>query len=209
LSWWQATTMDEALDHICASPDKEKALEHDLSCLLSDLPTESDWRLIETCRSKWKILEIGCGVGRLMKPLCLLFEDVWGVDTSESYLHFALDYLWNTSAHLLLTDGKTLPLDDNQFDFVYSFLVFQHIRSVKIFKSYLSEVYRVLKPNGIFRFQLHDTSDPKFGRWEEDLATVWGNVYTAQELYDLMLEFKYQNIVIKEQSPWIWVTVNK
>jgi cyclopropane fatty-acyl-phospholipid synthase-like methyltransferase len=197
--WWQAKSIDEALARICVSDNIERATQSDVALLLADLP----------CLPTWNVLEIGCGVGRLMKPLCSLFAEVHGVDTSIDYVKLSYSYLEGTQGLVLWIENQNLFIPRDYYDFVYSFLVFQHIRSVKVFKSYLSEVYQVLKSNGIFRFQLHDTSDPKFGRCEEDLTTVWGNVYTAQELYDLMLEFNYRNIVIQEQSPWIWVTANK
>ena len=53
----------------------------------------------------------------------------------------------NISADLHLYDGTTFPFKDNHFDKVFSSLVFHHLKTDQK-KAYLSEIKRVLKPNG-------------------------------------------------------------
>ena len=45
-------------------------------------------------------------------------------------------------------------LGDVKFDFAFSFIVFQHIPSRAIIESYIREVYRVLRPGRLFKFQV-------------------------------------------------------
>jgi cyclopropane fatty-acyl-phospholipid synthase-like methyltransferase len=56
---------------------------------------------------QWKILEIGCGVGRVIKPLREKFAEVDGVDISEKMIEFAHEYLADgrNNGTVLLNDG--------------------------------------------------------------------------------------------------------
>ena len=47
--------------------------------------------------------------------------------------------------------GVVPPLE---FDFAYSAIVFQHIPSREIIESYVGEVHRLLRPGGLFKFQV-------------------------------------------------------
>lgn len=96
-----------------------------------------------------KALEIGFGGGRLLNASSRFFNEVYGVDIHE---HFDKvdEFLKKRNAgkyQLLKGDGKTLPVEDNSIDFVYSFIVLQHLPTIDILQSYLHEVKRVLKPD--------------------------------------------------------------
>lgn len=98
-----------------------------------------------------KILDLGCGNGKLR----LLFKetdiDYVGVDNSsellkiaEKRLNFKLPRQKFIKANIL-----NLPFPDNSFDVVFFVAVLHHIPS-KIFRQQvLREIRRVLKPNGI------------------------------------------------------------
>jgi SAM-dependent methyltransferase len=45
-------------------------------------------------------------------------------------------------------------LGGRQFDFAFSVVVFQHIPRKEVVESYVREVYRVLRPGALFKFQL-------------------------------------------------------
>lgn len=97
------------------------------------------------------ILDLGCGNGRLLYPLSLRYRSVnfVGVDFSAAMLRFAMD---GKNIMYARNDGVTIPFDDNYFEGGYSMIMFQHIPNEN-FEGYLKEVYRVLKPGGIFIFQ--------------------------------------------------------
>lgn len=99
-----------------------------------------------------KVLEIGCGVGRLLQ------ENYVGVDTSKEMVKIATQ---RTGNNVVLNDGRTLPFENESFDSVYSYLVFQHLPKDAVAK-YIQEAYRVLKPKGRFVFQciLGDEDEP-------------------------------------------------
>jgi SAM-dependent methyltransferase len=101
------------------------------------------------------VLEIGCGVGRFLKPLACRFRLACGVDISENMLRSAMEYcacLPNIVLHQ--TDGAHLGfVDDGSFDYVVSAGVFQHITDFSAIASLCREALRILKPGGVFLFQ--------------------------------------------------------
>jgi len=102
------------------------------------------------------MVEIGCGVGRMTRMLARIFAQVTALDISDEMAARARE---NTAdlpnVTVLLGDGATLlPLASDSTDFVFSFIVFQHIPSLAVIGSYCREAHRVLKPGGLFKFQV-------------------------------------------------------
>lgn len=93
-------------------------------------------------------LDLGCGTGEMMK--LILRQDsskiLYGLDLSEKMLEIAQEKLENR-ATLILGDSEQLPLSDNSFDVVYCNDSFHHYPAPE---KVLSEIHRVLKPNGTF-----------------------------------------------------------
>jgi SAM-dependent methyltransferase len=108
-------------------------------------------------RGQWRALEIGCGPGRLMRPMSRHFVEIHGVDVSDEMIALARKKLRDVpNAHPHATDGSSLPaFADESFDFVYSYAVFQHIPSREVVFEYLRETHRVLKTGGLARFQFN------------------------------------------------------
>lgn len=105
-------------------------------------------------------LDLGCGTGELMKLILQQNEDksLYGIDLAENMLEVAKEKLGN-HAKLILGDSEQLPFSDNYFDVVYCNDSFHHYPAPD---KVLSEVYRVLKPNGIF--VMCDCWQPTIGR---------------------------------------------
>src|SRR5260370_42704918 len=82
-------------------------------------------------RARWRALEIGCGPGRLMRPMSRHFAEIHGVDVSDEMIALARQKLRDIpNAHPHATDGSSLARFENEsFEFVYSYAVFQHIPS--------------------------------------------------------------------------------
>jgi len=108
-------------------------------------------------RGKSAALEIGCGPGRLMRPMSRHFTEIHGVDVSDEMVRLARERLRHTpNAHVYHGSGSDLELfPDNYFDFVYSYAVFQHVPSREVVFRYLREAHRVLRPGGVLRCQLN------------------------------------------------------
>src|SRR5271157_22809 len=99
---------------------------------------------LKRLRGREAALEIGCGPGRLMRPLSRHFGEIHGVDVSDRMIRMAGERLRNTpNAHAHRTSGSDLALfPDEKFDFVYSYAVFQHIPSRGVVLQYLREARR-------------------------------------------------------------------
>lgn len=116
-----------------------------------------------------RALEIGCGPGRLMRPMSRYFDEIHGVDVSGHMVRLAREKLSDVpNAQVHLGSGSDLAeFADAAFDFVYSYAVFQHIPSREVVFRYLAEAVRVLRPGGLLRCQLNGLpeSAPVYDTW--------------------------------------------
>jgi SAM-dependent methyltransferase len=100
-----------------------------------------------------RVLQIGCGMGRIEKHLAPLVGHAYGVDISAAMLGLAREWLEGVeNVTLSKTDGRRLPLPDGSLDTVFSFLVFIHINDEESWQGLFKEAARVLKPGGRFLF---------------------------------------------------------
>jgi ubiquinone/menaquinone biosynthesis C-methylase UbiE len=98
-----------------------------------------------------RVLEFGFGTGQNLLLAKRRSErcQLVGVDIDPKIKAIAAEKFRKVGLEIPLDlyDGKMFPYESNSFDEVYSCLVFHHLnRDIK--KSCLSEIYRVLKPNG-------------------------------------------------------------
>ncbi len=105
---------------------------------------------------KMKVLDLGCGTGRLTAGLAKYFGSVDGIDVSEEMIKIAKrDNKRVSNIRFFLNNGYDLSgFPNNHYDFVFSFLVFQHIPRRSIIVNYLKELYRVLTPGGHIKIQV-------------------------------------------------------
>lgn len=104
---------------------KSKGLVEDIPKLLEVVEKYSD--------SNSKLLEVGCGAGRLLEPTGAI-----GVDFSERMLKKNKFY----PEKAYLARAENLPFEDNSFDIAFTHSCFMHIPSNKI-KEAISEIQRV------------------------------------------------------------------
>jgi SAM-dependent methyltransferase len=103
-----------------------------------------------------KVLEIGCGSGRITRALAEVFGEVYAVDISGEMIRQATEALRDVpNAHVFQNSGSDLAiLGEIQVDFAFSYIVFQHIPSREVIFNYVREVHRLLRPGGLFKFQV-------------------------------------------------------
>ncbi len=102
-------------------------------------------------------LDFGCGVGRLTSALSRHFDKCWGVDISPTMIQLAKDFHKNNSrCSFSLNEVDHLHrFEDGYFGFIYTSITLQHIPK-RYVQNYLLEFIRLLKPGGIFVFQIPD-----------------------------------------------------
>jgi SAM-dependent methyltransferase len=107
-----------------------------------------------------RVLEIGCGAGRVTKALAKLFGEVHAVDVSGEMVRQASEALSGFhAAFVYQNNGKDLTVvPEREFDFAFSSIVFQHIPSREIIENYVREVSRLLRPGALFKFQVQGDS---------------------------------------------------
>ncbi len=95
------------------------------------------------------VLDVGCGVGRLLKALTPRVTATIGIDVSPEMVQRARENLAGFPVTLHEGDGTSLrPVADASVDGVVSLVVFQHIPDPAITLGYLREIGRVLRPGG-------------------------------------------------------------
>lgn len=93
-----------------------------------------------------KILEVGSGLGFLVKHLRAKGFDVTGTEMNGQYIETAKI---QNGVDIVRMAGDKLAFPDGTFDVVLSFDVFEHIPDTD---QHLQEVARVLKPEGHYLF---------------------------------------------------------
>ena len=158
-------------------------------------------------RGRASALEIGCGPGRLLRPMSRHFAEIHGVDVSDEMVRIARERLRDTpNAHPHHGSGAGLELfADNSFDFVYSYAVFQHIPSRDVVFNYLREAHRVLRPGGVLRCQLNGL--PPHAR-EYD---TWSGVRVAPgEIAEFARHSGFQLLALEQiWTQYMWITCRK
>ncbi len=123
--------------------------------------------MINICQGKdpkqMKVLEIGCGAGRVTRALAGVFGEVHAVDVSGEMVARAKNALADRpNAFVYRNNGKDLSVIPGEgYDFAFSTIVFQHIPSREVIYSYVREVRRLLRPGALFKFQVQGDSSMK------------------------------------------------
>ncbi len=106
--------------------------------------------------AQMRVLEIGCGAGRVTRALSSLFGDVHAVDVSGEMVARARAALQDRpNVRVYQNNGCDLAVvPPLVFDFAFSSHVFQHIPSREVIESYVREVHRLLCPEALFKFQV-------------------------------------------------------
>lgn len=140
------------------------------------------YHLLDFVKGGNKILDVGCGNGRLYQ----LFKDkkviYIGIDNSEKLIEIAKKEWERNKAEFLVADILNLPFENESFNIVASIAVLHHLPGHELRFKALKEISRVLKPGGIL------------------FLTIW-NLW---RLKSLPYVIKYDTLKIFKQSPLDW-----
>jgi SAM-dependent methyltransferase len=120
------------------------------------------------------VLDIGCGLGRLTRPLARDAERVIGLDISAEMLTRAQQLNPDLeNVEWVHGDGTSLqPVRDHTVGVCLSHVVFRHIPDPEITLGYIREMGRVLKPGGFAAFELSNDPRPHRGSRKGWLASL-------------------------------------
>ncbi|WP_102348165.1 class I SAM-dependent methyltransferase [Bacillus sp. Marseille-P3661] len=128
------------------SKNAEKYVASESHAKGKDLPIIVDWLKPQP---NWKALDIATGGGHVVKALAPYVQQVFSTDLTERMLQSAADHLnehFNNVSYVI-ADAEALPFLANTFDVVTCRIAPHHFPNPERF---ISEVQRVLKPNGKF-----------------------------------------------------------
>src|SRR5579863_3561864 len=151
------------------------------------------------------VLEIGCGSGRITRALSEVFGQVYAVDISGEMIRQARQSLADRpNAHVFCNSGADLSvLGDIRVDFAFSFIVFQHIPSRDVIRSYVREVHRLLRPGGLFKFQVQGGSGMDAVPGDTWLGTAFSDAEAVAMAEEFGFEPRYR-IGADTQYFWLW-----
>ena len=94
-----------------------------------------------------RMLEIGCGMGRMSNHFAQRVKHLDAVDMSQRMIELAIHNAREKNIVFQKIDGTgSLNIfSDNTFDIIVTWHVMQHIVDYSIIENYLREIYRVLK----------------------------------------------------------------
>ena len=165
---------------------------------------------------RMKVLEIGCGAGRVTRAFAGYFGEVYAVDISDEMVRQAQQAVSDfPNAHVFRNNGRDLSAlsgpwwrrlgigDPLQIDFAFSFMVFQHIPSREIIENYVRDVHRLLRPGALFKFQVQGCADVA----HEPQNSWVGVSFTEQEARQMAercgFEMRYE-YGRGDQYYWLW-----
>lgn len=125
-----------------------------------------------------KVLDLGCGNGRLLDLFKDKKIDYIGIDNSEKLIEIAKKKC--PDAKFQVADALNLSFPDNYFDKIFSIAVLHHIPSEEFRLQSLKEAKRVLKPGGLL------------------ILTVW-NLWQRKTAWKLFLKHTLLQLIGKSK----------
>jgi len=102
--------------------------------------------LAENVKMGDRVLDLGCGNGRLVELFRGKPIEYFGIDNSQKLIEIAKHHY--PQQEFLVFDGFRIPFQDNFFDKIFCIAVLHHIPSRQLRQEFLNEARRVLKPGG-------------------------------------------------------------
>lgn len=138
-----------------------------------------------------KVLDFGCGTGRLLIPFAQRFEHVTGIDISQGMLNEADKNLKERGLQnvvLLKSEDITKVNFSETFDFVHTFIVLQHI-PVKAGYTIIDKLISIVKEGGYG--MIHFT-------YANNMSAYKNKRYSLKAKYKWFHQFSN---ILKGQSP--------
>lgn len=136
-----------------------------------------------------RFLDLGCGTGLLTQMLAALADEAVGIDVDSGMIDKALKAETVENLHFEQMDMTALTFADESFTLLTAFLdTLCFLPNLASIKQTLAEAYRVLKPGGLFVFdvwqpeQMTDVFDGfNYSDVDEKGALLWHSFCTSEE----------------------------
>ena len=127
------------------------------------------------------VIDVGCGSGRLAKPLSAYLTGRYlGIDVVQDLLDYASRLVNRPDWHFAPAPGLTIPSPDSAADIVCFFSVFTHLLHEQSY-SYLRDAVRALKPDGKIVFSFLEFHIPSHWTvFEHNLTNIGTNCHLNQ-----------------------------
>jgi SAM-dependent methyltransferase len=211
-SFWndKAATPDSAFIAVDGSTNEETARltgtysGHQVSAALDLKPAD-------------RVLELGCGVGRIGREIAPRVAHWEGVDISSNMIEVARERLaqFPNVGFTELSRSSLQPLPDASFDKAYCVAVFIHMDKEDFFL-YLQDMARVLKPGGLLYFDTWNmASEVGWRRYAVEIEQhrhadhskrkdVARNQFSSpQEVAIYLDRAGFDQILMLSDSPWV------
>jgi SAM-dependent methyltransferase len=182
----------------------------------NDVPTWDDSMVLavnelqEILPEKCTALDLGCGHGNyVLDELREHFSSVIGIDVDET-----VSGKNTTITELRITDGKMLPVANENVELVTALWVLEHLDYPR---ETFAEVARVLKPGGLFIFTTPNKNalivyarrlmpyafarrvvEKVYGRPTSDVFPVFYRANTVRDIHRLLPSEQWTEILLKE-----------
>jgi ubiquinone/menaquinone biosynthesis C-methylase UbiE len=157
-----------------------------------------DLRLLTQGRKarRLRLLEIGCGVGRMTRSLARIFGEVHATDVSGEMIERGRRRLRDLPNVVLAEtnglDFRSFP--DGFFDVIFCAFVYQHVPTADAIRANLTDAFRVLRPGGVFKFQTNSVENEAFRQLPKDTWT--GQAFGEAEVRSLASRLGAQMISV-------------
>jgi SAM-dependent methyltransferase len=166
-----------------------------------------------------RVLELGCGVGRIGREIAPHCARWTGVDISENMIRHArerLNHLDNTAFHQLQRSDLEV-IEDRSLTKAYSVAVLCHMDKEDLYL-YLKELHRAIRPGGMLYVETWNLAHPiGWKRWEYEVANwdrsdqkqrkdVARNQFCTPDEFELYVrQAGFTPLALYSDSPWVQV----
>jgi ubiquinone/menaquinone biosynthesis C-methylase UbiE len=167
-----------------------------------------DWVMPYYSLENCSVLEWGCGVSRIVRhlPTLLPSSKIFGADINKEMIVWNKANVLNVQFDLINYQPPTL-YEANSFNLVYAISVFTHVEDIEQEK-WIKEMYRIIKPSGIFLFTTHGEKYFSHLTKEQNKVLLSKGMYTKtykQKGHRMMSTYNEPNHLKKLLSPFFEV----
>ncbi len=148
-----------------------------------------------------RVLDLGCGTGRMSEYLIKFGAEVVGLDISEEMLKIARKKL--PKVEFVQGDSDKLPFEDDSFDMVVASFLVVHLPTMD---ATFDEAYRVLKPGGNFIVtNINQRKAPKLKIGKEEIV-IKSHYHRPDEVIEALEKSFFEPMeerFVEESDTWI------